>query len=193
MKENTKAINNAFKAFRWEINETLYGVLFNWCDRILDLAIEFRMRDRKAHNFTGNLLNSIVVILYANTENIKRKVDFFAVENDNVKIAIRPKMSSVTTRGGARKYRYRFHPDYDQRDSSFMPSVPTNGGWGYEDAQKFASTYVPKAKTDFVIVVAYTTEYAEFIEQQRHTAGFMSIMKSTEKAAVEFIGLKKVA
>ena len=42
----------------------------------------------------------------------------------------------------------------------------------------------------FTIVLAYTVEYAEFIEQQRHTAGYIEMLKSTKKAAIEFVGLQ---
>ena len=182
-------VKKAARDFERLMEQTIYDTLFKWCGQTLDLAIELRERDRNAHNFTGNLLNSIVVILYTRTKRIPQTVDFFFAAEE-VKPAIAPKMSSVTTRGKARKNLYHFHPDYDQRDSRYRPTIPVNGRWGYEDAAKFANSYSPTMDVPFTIVVAYTVEYAEFIEQQRHTAGYLQIKKATEKAAVQFIGLK---
>lgn len=186
---NVKIVKSAFRDFEREMDEVVYNRLFAWCEQILGLAIEFRERDRNAHNFTGNLLNSIVVILYTNTRNRRNTADFFFA-TEEVRPAIAPKMSSVTSRGGKRKNLYHFHPDYDQRDSKFRPTVPVNGRWGYEDATRFASNYKPSMNVPFTIVLAYTVEYAEFIEQQRHTAGYIKMLNSTKKAAIDFVGLQ---
>lgn len=182
-------VKRAARAFEAEMDKEIYSSLFKWCEQILSLAIEFRERDRKAHNFTGNLLNSIVVILYTDTKTIRNTADFFFAAEE-VRPAIAPKMSSKTSRGGTRKNYYHFRPDYDQRDSRFKPTIPTSGKWGQEDATRFASNYKPSKKMPFTIVLAYTVEYAEFIEQQRHTAGYIEMLKSTKKAAIEFVGLQ---
>ncbi len=188
---NVNIVKKAASAFQLQMDDVVHDRLFGWCESILGLAIEFRERERAAHNFTGNLLNSIVVILYTNTKGRPNEADFFFA-SEEVRTAIKPKMSSTTTRGGKRKNFYHFRPDYDLRNSKFMPTVPTNGQWGRDDAVKFASSYRPSKNLPFTIVLAYTVEYAEFIEQQRHTAGYIQMMRSTKRAAVDFVGLKAV-
>ena len=103
-------VKRAARAFEAEMDKEIYSSLFKWCEQILSLAIEFRERDRKAHNFTGNLLNSIVVILYTDTKTIRNTADFFFAAEE-VRPAIAPKMSSKTSRGGTRKNYYHFRPD----------------------------------------------------------------------------------
>lgn len=191
---NKQVINNFFKNFGKQIveesgktvDETIESTLVEWCYQIRDLAVRFRETTQKGHNFTGNLINSIVVILYIKG---KGKMSFYG--SDATKKPISNEMSATTVRGTQRKKMYAFHPDWSQRDSTYMPKIPTDRSRGDEDARIFSETYQPTLKTKYTIVVAYTSEYAEWVEEQNKTTGYLYMLKSTGKAAVDYIGLKK--
>lgn len=68
---------------------------------------------------------------------------------------------------------YHFNRDYDGAESSYEARTETNQGWGEDDARNFFREYNPGNKAKYCIVVAYTTEYASFVDSFRHTTGFV--------------------
>ena len=60
---------------------------------------------------------------------------------------------------------------------------------GIEDAYEFISTFKPDT-SGFVIVVAYTTDYATWVEQQRQTTGFINTLQYAKKVAMQMFELK---
>ena len=153
--------------------------LKSWCSEILHAAILARQRNPNAHNFTGNLLNSIVVCLYKNREPV---MAWYAA--DRVPEAIRPKMKQ------RKRKRVFFRPDYDGENSAYLPTVDTNGGWGVDDAQDFFENYTPKGKNLFDIVIAYPVEYANWIEQNRATTGILNYYLFPKRTGIQFLQLK---
>ena len=153
--------------------------LKKWCWNILDAAIKARQRNPKAHNFTGNLLNSIVVCLYKNREPV---IAYYA--SDIVPEAIMPKMRK------RQRKRVFINKDYDGQESAYLPTVETNGGWGRDDAQNFFETYVPKGNNLFDVVIAYPVEYADWVEAQRATTGILNAYQYVERTGVRFMRLK---
>lgn len=88
MTRNKAVITKAVEDYKNRvIIPTMEARLKSWCSQILDAFILARQRNPKAHNFTGNLLNSIVVCLYRNKEPV---MAWFA--SDRVPEAIVPKM-----------------------------------------------------------------------------------------------------
>ena len=175
-------INKAFKDFKKEIVEVTRAELNKWCWDILESAIRARENNPNAHDFTGNLLNSIVVCLYENGEPY---VPYFAA--DLVPSAIRPKMKKRLRK------RVFFNPDYSGAKSAYLPTIDTNGGWGRDDANKFFASYRPQGRNMFDIVVAYTVEYADWVDTQRKTTGFLETKKFALRTGVQFLQLKSAA
>ena len=67
MVKNKSNIAKAVEQYKFNIIiPTMEKHLRKWCRNILDAAIKARQKNPQAHNFTGNLLNSIVVCLYKN-------------------------------------------------------------------------------------------------------------------------------
>ena len=160
---NRGVLNKGFKEFEERILNKATETLSQWCRDILDDAIKYRESNPMAHNFTGNLLNSIVACLYRERKPV---VAYFS--SSMVTAALYPKMSARSSR------RYVFNPDYDGKSNSkYLPTIKTNRGWGKDDAEKFFNRYKPRGANLFDIVVAYTVEYADFIEQQRGTSGIL--------------------
>ena len=65
--QNKKVVENAFLEFR---NKTMHDEIIKQlnviCQNLLISAIHYRLRlsHAEGHDFTGNLINSIVVVLY---------------------------------------------------------------------------------------------------------------------------------
>lgn len=153
--------------------------LKSWCSQILDAAIMARQRNPNAHNFTGNLLNSIVVCLYKNREPV---MAWYA--HDRVPEAIMPKMKKRLRK------RVFFKRDYDCEESAYLPTIDTNGGWGYDDAQEFFESYTPRGNNLFDVVVAYPVEYANWVQMERATTGILQSYQYTERTGMTFLKLK---
>jgi hypothetical protein len=178
---NQTVIDNAFKDFEKNILDTTEQELKRYCWQILDAAIKAREHFPGAHDFTGNLLNSIVVCLY------KRRNPVIAYFSSSlVPEAIRPKMRILRSS----EKRYGFNPDYSGDYSIYKPTVPTNGGWGRDDAENFFETFVPDGNNLFDIVVAYTVEYADWVNQQRGTTGILETEKYARRAGMKLLQLK---
>lgn len=175
---NKQTLNQAFKDYRKYILDATEKELREWCYFLVNEAIKWRMRNPEAHNFTGNLLNSIVVCLYREKAPI---VAFFS--SSQVPQAIHPKMSKRLKR------RYVFRPkDYDgASNSKYLPEIETNRGWGRDDATKFFESYTPRGGNLFDIVVAYTVEYADWVNQQRGTTGIMQTWQEAKSTGMTFM------
>lgn len=178
---NVRAVNKAFKEFMKEIEDASLKWICEYARSIVYKAIEYRLSDEAAHNFTGNLLNSIVAAVYYNGD---FKDAFFSGET-----GIRqPRYYEMTSSHG----RYFFKVDYSGKTSVFTPEIETLRRRGIDDAYEFVSTYQPKTK-GYVVVVAYTTEYASFVEMERHTTGYLKTFKYAEKIGLNYFQLPKKA
>lgn len=180
MAKNKAVINRAVDHYKNQvIIPKMEAELEKWCSHILDAAIMERQMNPNAHNFTGNLLNSIVVCLYRN-----RKPVMAWYAHDRVPEAIMPKMKKRLRK------RVFFKRDYDGEPSAYLPTVDTNGGWGYEDAQEFFESYTPNGNNLFDIVVAYTVEYANWVQIQRATTGILNTWNFVKRTGCTFMRLK---
>lgn len=149
-------------------------------DLLIRKAIQFRQElTASAHNFTGNLLNSIVALIYKDKQ---LKTVFYSTYY-GVHKAIARKMG--------RPNHYHFKVDYEGDESEFSPEVNTDRGYGIEDAVRFAHEYVPDGHAKYDIVLAYPVEYAEFVEQARRTVGFGMTYAYFERNGWKFLHLPR--
>lgn len=185
------SLRKVFKDFqKTEMSDIIYNELDSFCRALLALVVGNRLHNKEAHQFTGNLINSIVVILFDRNTGVKS--DYYAY--DDLKAPIRKEMSAVTSRGTRRKNAVHFRPaDWQGTiDSMYKPEVATDESMGPQDARAFASSWSPSTGKAFEICVAYTSEYAEWVEQQRQTTGYVVSFNSTRKELVH-MGFKKIA
>lgn len=175
---NKAVIHKAFADYRKQILDEVEIRCRKFCTDLCQEAINARQNTEGAHNFTGNLLNSIVVCLYREREPINA---YYAAQYV-------PKAIQVKMRERKRKS-YRFNPDYDGDKSHYLPTVQTNGGWGEDDARNFFQNYTPKGKNLFDIVIAYPVEYANWIEIKRGTTGIMRSYSWSEQVSVQYLKL----
>lgn len=182
MKNSTK-IDKAFSAFEKEIHNKVREKLQSWCKELIGKAIDMRLMDMRAHNFTGNLLNSIVVCLYEKGQPCDV---WYAADEPNVRSAIHVKMT-------ARKKPYSFKKgDYDDRPSHYQATVRTDKGWGIDDAKQFFQSYRPQGSKMFDVVICYAVEYAEWVQVERNTTGYLEMVGFTTYSAREFLKSPKV-
>lgn len=170
-----KAITDAIKKKIFDQTEVM---LSEWCYNIMYAAINARAKNKEAHDITGNLLNSIIVGLYREGKPLYAYYSGNAVHRAKYK-----KMSHRTKRP------YHFYVDYQGDEAWYLPEVFTNKGWGFDDALNFFAKWKPKNKKGFEIVVAYTTEYANFVENERSTTGILETRRFVENTAVSFLKL----
>jgi hypothetical protein len=188
---NTQIINKAFKGFVQHIDKVTYNALDKWCVEILRKAVFERLHPMGGHNFTGNLINSICVLLYRKSTGTV--TTYFAFDKAGLKLPIRRELSGLNARRRQRKNRISFHPDWSGEDSRLRGSelIPTDQSWGQQDAVQFSKTWIPyNADSDFVICVAYTAEYASFVEHERNTTGILQTEQFVGQTAIEWVGLK---
>lgn len=180
---NASIIERAIKDYTKKMYDKIEKRCDSYCGELLSIAITERIKKRpKAHDFTGNLLNSIVVCLYRERRPIRAYFAFETIDN-----AIRVKMTSPR--------KYFFKDDYQHTTSKYHWSDPaeisTNQGLGEDDAIRFFQQYKPSGNNIFDIVVAYTTEYASYVEAARGTVGFLQAYDHAEDIGVEFLGLPR--
>lgn len=176
MPQNKRTVAKALEGYKVYIADCTESQLKKYCWSLLDKAIKSRQQAPGAHNFTGNFLNSIVVCLYREGNPV---IAYYS--SSLVPEAIVPKMRKRIRR------RVFFSKDYDGEQSAYLPTVDTNGGWGKDDAQKFFEYYKPSGNNLFDIVVAYTVEYADWINYERGTAGFLNTLQCAENIARTFL------
>lgn len=178
---NATVINQAFKDFEKTIHDVTRKRLQKWCGNLVKNAIKMRLGDPKAHNFTGNLLNSILVCLY---ENGNPTDVWYAADEPNVRTAIRVKMTRRN-----KPYYFTKSGDYEGKPSKFIADVETDKGWGIDDAKAFYASFRPQGNNMFDIVVGYAVEYADFVQQQRKTTGILETMGYAYHSGMTFMQL----
>jgi hypothetical protein len=98
--------------------------LIQYCDQIVQQAIKFRLEEPEKHDFTGNLINSFVAILYRDGHAV-----YYATSCGNVKLPVRVKMTKTG------KWTH-VAPDYEGLPHTrYNAEIPTNRGLGQEDAR----------------------------------------------------------
>lgn len=184
---NASIVERAIKDYTKKMYDEIQKRCDSYCGELLSSAITERIKMRPyAHDFTGNLLNSIVVCLYREQKPVRAYYAFETIDN-----ATHQKMTFPRT--------YVFKDDYMRTASKYKMSkkglvpaeVQTNQGLGEDDAIRFFQQYRPSGHNIFDIVVAYTTEYASFVESVRHTVGFMKAYDYADKVGVQFLGLPR--
>ena len=176
---NNQVIKHAFKEFQKQMDNEVQTEVTLLAQNLVYRAIQEREKNPRKHDFTGNLLNSIVSAVYKDKVFVKA---FFSGETGLKK----PRYYEMTSSRG----RYYFKVDYEGRKSSFVPAIETLRVKGLDDAYDFVTTYSPDIN-GFVVVVAYTTEYADFVEQQNATTGFLSTFKYADRVATRMFPIKK--
>lgn len=174
--EGWNEVQNKIQA---QIRLTLRQRTLAFAKTFLSVAFSNRVNG-EGHNFTGNLINSILVAVYEDGNPIKA---FFASKEFNLRPAIQGKMTT-TQRGRTKKY--VFMPDYEGSMSTFNADVKTNKGKGIDDAIKFVNTYKPSGRDMFHIVVAIPVEYADYIT----TTGFDETVAFAEMNAKQMLDNK---
>lgn len=173
---NAQIIQKAITQYKKDIETALGKRCCRFCDELRDEAI--RNRDvgdgGVPHNYTGNLLNSIVVCAYKNGN------PFYASYSaGRVRKALYFKMTSPK--------KYFFIKDYDGAASRYKAEVATDEGLGEDNARRFFASYKPAGKHLFTIVVAYTAEYADWVHMKRQTVGIMRTYDYAERYGVEWL------
>ena len=183
---NVSIINKAFKEFaNGVMREEMTKQISLHCLNLLISAIRNRMSlsHRIGHDYTGNLINSIVVVLYQDGE----IADIWtAGEAGQVR---KPKFRKMS----ARKKMYVYSNDYSNSSSRYRAEIPTNRGVADEDIQNFLSTNTPSIQKGFCVTVAYTVEYAEWVEMERGTTGYLKTLHNARKEFQRSFKLLKAA
>ena len=176
---NRQVISQAFKDFKKKIDHEVQRETELLAQNLVYRAMQEREKNPQKHDFTGNLLSSIVSAVYRDKSLTKA---FFSGES-----GIRqPRYYEMTASHG----RYHFKVDYEGKTSNFVPEIETLRRKGIDDAYEFVSTYTPDL-SGYVIVLAYTTDYADFVEQQRKTTGFLSTFRYADRVATKLFPIKK--
>lgn len=168
--------NNVQNKLQAQVSQILRKRVLAFAKTFLQVAFSNRAHG-DGHNYTGNLINSILVAVYENGNPVKA---MFAGKEFNLKPVRQGKMTT-TKRGNARTY--HFAPDYDGDMSSYKAEVKTNEGRGLDDAVKFVNTYKPSGRDIFHIVFAIPVEYADYIT----TSGFDETVAFAEMNAKQML------
>lgn len=174
MSEINNMIKSAFSEFKSDIENSIEQNCKTFCRNLLKEAIKNRETAPQKHDFTGNLLNSIIVCLYKSGN----PVAGYYASNET---------SSATVVKMTFPKKYRFRKDYERKESHYSPKIKTDERLGAYDAKMFFASYRPDGNNMFDIVVAYPVEYAEFIEMKRSTAGFMRTFQYADKTGITFL------
>lgn len=172
--------------YRKDIMDEIQQRCVKYIDELCDLAIEYRLNNENAHNFTGNLMNAIAVGLYRKGKLVEAR---FSSDSPDVGPALWEKMSGPAL--------HRFNYDYDGGDyfneggSTYWAEVKTDRGKGITDAHSFIGSYKPEGHHLFDIVLAYTTEYALFIERVRKSTGIIGVYSEAPSIAMHCLELGK--
>lgn len=188
MSKVEEEIQKAMREFHTEILQSVEQKVRSYASSLRDMAVIGREEAIGKHNFTGNLLNSIVVCVYKDGN---PDVAYFA--SGIVKGAIQAKMTKSHGPYGF-KVDYEGGPSLYRIEGEFAvpPEVETNHGYGAKDAQDFFAEYRPSRGEKYTIVLAYTAEYASFVESARHTTGFLEAYTWADKTAFWSLGLERV-
>lgn len=160
--------------FQKEQYDLLEKKLIKHCERILIKAVDSRSAEKDAHNFTGNLINSIVVGLFRQGELV---VFMTPAQEGLAEPPIRKKMTYPLSYYFSESSKHGLDYDQTRPSSYYEPELVAGMRLGNEDAKRFIRSYKPDPKAIFQIVVGYTTEYASFVETQRRTTGYMQTVE----------------
>lgn len=182
MSVNNEAIlRRGLKEFRKQQYDLLERKLVGYCGKLLNEAVEARLDSSisgKGHNFTGNLINSIVVGLFR-----EGNLVMFVTPSDAGQEIERPVRKKMTYpfkyyfSENKKKSKYGLDWDQTHPSSYYEPELKTNLSYGNADAKRFIRTYPVNKKVVFQIVVGYTTEYASFVEAKRGTTGYLQMVQ----------------
>ena len=175
---NRAIVRQGIKAYKEEILKTVQFNAELFCDFLCEQAIKHRETAPGKHDFTGNLLNSIVVCLYK-----KNKPVYASYAAERVAKAIQVKMTAPK--------KYSFKSDYEGAQSYYNPTIKTDEGWGERDAAAFFRSYNPHNNSLFTIVVAYPVEYADWVEAMRATAGILNVYVEANNHGVQYLMLPR--
>jgi hypothetical protein len=181
MSATNKHILDAIDDYRKKIIDEVERRCRDYCQDLCWAAIRYRRENPDAHDFTGNLLSSIVVCLYRE----RKPLTAYYASEQFIPKAIQVKMSA----NNKYRKRYFFNPDYSGDTSMFRADVKTDKGWGENDARLFFNSFTPKGNNLFDIVVAYPVEYADIIENERSTTGIIDTYTHAEKVGVFWLKL----
>lgn len=182
---NIAVIKNAFKEFEMVMHGEIIKRLNLHCQNLLVSAIRNRLSlsHSEGHDYTGNLINSIVVVLYQDGE----IADIWSAgEQGQIR---KPKFRKMS----ARKRMYVYSNDYSNVSSRYRAEVPTNRGMADEDVQNFLNTNTPSVQNGYCVTVAYTVEYAEWVEIERGTTGIEQTKRNAYKQFIQSFKLLKTA
>lgn len=187
---NEAILRRGITEFRKQQYDLLEKKLAGYCGRLLNEAVEARLDasiSGKGHNFTGNLINSIVVGLFR-----EGNLVLFVTPSDagqEIERPIRKKMTypfKYYFSENTKKSKYGLDWDQTHPSSYYEPEIKTNLSYGNADASRFIRAYPADKNAIFQIVVGYTTEYASFVESKRGTTGYLRMVEwakmNTEQA-----------
>lgn len=143
-------VNKFIQQIKDIVTECTEKEMDKFCLYLLQQAILGR-KTGGGHNVTGNLINSLVVLLYKKG----RFVSGYFAHEDLKKPPLRVKMTAGK--------KYYIKPTWDGGSFAGKVGVDTNEGWGMDDAIDFASSYKSNPSNLFEVVVACPVEYAGFI------------------------------
>ena len=166
MSGNNEAIlKRAMERFRDEKVDKIQSHMIDLCGKTVKEAINARLHLEGTRQFTGNLLNSIACALYRDGRLVHA-----SYSKDEVAPPVRRKMTAPKV--------YSFEPAWDGGlVRRFKPEIQTGQRQGPQDALDFVRNFTPDKGTLLQMVLAYTTEYATFVEAIRGTTGYFQTME----------------
>lgn len=187
-------VEDMLRSIQGAIERSVRQKLDGLAKQILERALYYRSQlvgMDIGHNFTGNFVNSIGVGIYIYGY-FQR--GYYASQE----IGKDPVMGKMTTlkSGGSRKYTFSInagHPDFQGEDSSYLAKIKTdmktvNKGM----VEEVLRSIHPHNKNGYSVILAYSVEYAEFIENIRSSTGlalvedeFSSKVKGIQKYFTE--------
>lgn len=154
-------LRNALTKFAEEKYDSVQFYLTGVCEQAVKTAIDARLSDPRARDFTGNLINSIACALYRDG-----KLVHVTYSKDEIASPIRRKMTYPKV--------YTFKPGWDDEPVvHFVPEIKTGEKSGGQDALEFIKKFKADKKAKLELVFAYTTEYASYVEAARGTTGYL--------------------
>lgn len=189
-----------------------YKQMQRTCLRILKRAVTERRDAPNAHDFTGNLLNSIAVALLCSPEVVKavsgaETIQVLTAQKDaNQKPAEYTGIGFRHGGGGLHDmnndakpmqqgYYYLYEWDYEGANSEYRKGrkpAEAEGGAGYMSSiGEWKNSLQIKSGNMFEVHLGYTAPYAEWVELHRKTVGAMVTFEES-KAYFEVMGLKQV-
>lgn len=181
---NTAIIDKMVRDYTKYVYDVTEKELKEWCYQLMTAAYKFRLGNPRSHEFTGNLINSIMVGLYR-----ERRPIYACIVGDRgvVKAPIMGKMRVRRSTLGYGAKMYRFKQDWMGTKSAYVPEVQTDGGSGINDARRFFRSYTPDGDNMFDLVVAYPVEYASWIEQQRQSTGILQTYSDAKATGMKLL------